>query len=156
MIPSSWCKGVKLTEDSGVAVNQGTVRRITSFSYLDGLPGPQADASAELARPIGDIGWKVLRVVCARIHRAACGKSGGTDDKATASRPRSVVRVSHRNLPAHRTPGGSYHILFYECNRIATNPQKFLRSYSVRAALFCSRQCSVRPAPKPPGLRCPH
>src|SRR5262249_56370279 len=110
MIPSSWCKGVKLTEDSGAAVNQGTVRRITSFSYLDGIAiGPHADAFAELARPIGDIGWKVLRVVCARIHRAACGKPCGTGDKTTACRPRSVVRVSHRKLSAHRTPGGSYH-----------------------------------------------
>ncbi len=38
MMPSSACSGVKLTEDSGVAVSHDTVRRMVSFSYFDGLP----------------------------------------------------------------------------------------------------------------------
>src|SRR5262249_37661407 len=118
--------------------------------------GPHADAFAELARPIGNIGWKVLRVVRARIHRAAYGKSGGTDDKTTACRPRSFVRLSHRNLPADRIPAGLITFYFMNVIGIATNPRKFSRSYSVQAALFWPRQCSVQPAPKPAGLRCPH
>ena len=33
-----WIEGEKLTEDMGVAVNHGTVRRIASFSYSEGDP----------------------------------------------------------------------------------------------------------------------
>src|SRR5579871_388162 len=38
MMPSSSCSGVKLTEDSRVAVSHGTSRRITCFSNRDGWP----------------------------------------------------------------------------------------------------------------------
>jgi len=116
--------------------------------------GSYTDAFAELACPISDVGRKILGVVRARVHRTACCKSGGTDNKTTACRPRSIVRVSHRNLPADRLPGALITFYFVNVIAIATNPRKFSRSYSVQAALFCSRQRSVQPAPKPADLRC--
>ena len=81
----------------GVAVSQGTVRRTTSFSYLDGIAvGTHADALAELARPArqrsAEDSSRSPRAL--RLRRAAASPAA-PDKKTTARRPVVFVRVSH-------------------------------------------------------------
>ena len=78
-----------------------------------------ADAVAELAGPLGDMRWKIAGAFGARCGRARRGKPGSAGEKATARGACPVGRLCHRHLHGGSTCGQrSYHILFYECNRI--------------------------------------
>ena len=159
MMPSSSCSGVKLTEDSGVAVSQGTVRRIdVLFVFRRIAVGAHADAVAELARPVRHVRRQVLGIVGERAGTLAPAAARPAAPARNRRREalRLVGRLCHRQLPADAFQVRSYHILFHECNsEIALRLRKFSRWCWAQRARSSPPRHSARPVPTPAGLAVP-
>src|SRR6185369_853297 len=105
MMPSSSCSGVKLTEDSRLAVSHCTSRRMTCASCFDGCPyGRTATPSPSWRVQSGTFGGRLFGLP------ASAGVASAAP--AAASKPRRVGRfsgVSSIAQPYHRASG-----LFYK------------------------------------------
>ena len=117
--------------------------------------GAHTDTIAELARPAWNVRRKIFGVLRACAALRPRPQVRQRRQETAARRALCVVRLSHRRPPGRRPSGGSYHILFCECNRISTSDSlKFSRSHSAQPAPFFPPRHTAQPNPRPADLRC--